>query len=96
MRTITKIILTIALCLFSSNRNVLAIGQQRIVDSAFSKGSFRLVQKDETAVLYVDLQDYAGVVRLANDLQVDIASIASLIKLLIFTEMLASLPPRAK
>lgn len=73
--TMTKIILTIALCLFSSNRNVLAIGQQRIVDSTYSKGSFRLTQKDEMAVLYVDSQDYAGVVRAANDLQVDITRI---------------------
>ena len=68
----TKIILIIALCLFTFHHDALAIGQQRYVDTVYSEGSFALAQKDETAVLYVDSNDYAGVVRTANDLQADI------------------------
>ncbi len=72
MTTLTKIVLLIVLCLFFSHPDVLAIGQQHYIDSVYSKGDFVLAQKDEVAVLYVDSNDYAGVVRAANDLQADI------------------------
>jgi hypothetical protein len=68
----TKIILIIALCLFTFHHDALAIGQQRYVDTVYSEGSFALAQKDETAVLYVDSEDWPGVVRAANDLQEDV------------------------
>ncbi|MCJ7730397.1 MAG: glycosyl hydrolase 115 family protein, partial [Sedimentisphaerales bacterium] len=42
------------------------------MDRTFSKGSFCLASKDELAALYVDLNDYAGVVRAVKDLQADI------------------------
>jgi hypothetical protein len=74
---LTKIILIIALCLFAFQRDALAIGQTRYVDSVDSEGSFCLAQKEELAVLYVDSRDYPGVVRAANDLQADIARVTS-------------------
>ena len=77
MRTIamTKIVLFTAVCLLCSNHYALAIGQQRYVDTAYSEGSFQLAKKDRLAVLYVDSQDYPGVVRAANDLQADIVRV---------------------
>jgi hypothetical protein len=74
---LTKIILIIALCLFAFQRDTSAIGQQQYVDTVYSEGSFVLAQKGETAVLYVDSNDYPGVVRAAKDLQADIARVTS-------------------
>ncbi len=71
--TLTKIVLIIALCLFSFHRDALAIGQTRYVDCVSSKGSFSLAQKEELATLYVDSNDYAGVIRAVKDLQADVA-----------------------
>jgi hypothetical protein len=69
---VTKIILITALCSFTFNNAASAIGQQRYVDTVYSEGSFALAQKDETAVLYVDLNDWPGVIRAAGDLQADV------------------------
>jgi hypothetical protein len=74
---VTKIILITALCPFTFNNAASAIGQQRYVDTVYSEGSFALAQKDETAVLYVDLNDWPGVVRAANDLQADVNRVTS-------------------
>ncbi len=54
------------------------LGQEKYMDSTFSEGSFTLAQKDEVAILCVDSQDYAGVIRAANDLQADIARVTNL------------------
>jgi hypothetical protein len=75
--SLTKIILIIALCLFTFHNDALAIGQQRYVDTVQSEGSFSLAQKEQVAVIYVDSGDYPGVVRAANDLQADIARVTS-------------------
>ena len=48
------------------------IGQARYVETTASEGSFAIVQAGETANLYVDSSDHAGVVRVVNDLQADI------------------------
>ncbi len=54
---------------------VLAIGQKRYVDVAPSEGSFALAQGDDLAMLWVDAQDHAGVVRAAKDFQADVARV---------------------
>ncbi len=71
----TKIISIIALCLFAFQRDALAIGQHQYVDTVHSEGSFCLAQKEEVADIYVDSQDYPGVIRAAKDLQSDIARV---------------------
>ncbi len=76
MRT-TALAAIIILCLFSFHSDVLAIGQQQYVETAYSEGDFRLAQKDSLAVLYVDSADWPGVVRAANDLQADIARVTN-------------------
>lgn len=64
--------LAVALCVFSFHCDVFAIGQQQYVDTASSGNDFILAQKDQLAVLYVDSNDWPGVIRAAKDLQEDI------------------------
>ncbi len=81
MRTnaMTKIVLFAATCLFCSGQYVLAIGQANYVENTCSEGCFRLAEKDSVADIYVDSQDYAGVLRAANDLKEDIARVTGCI-----------------
>jgi endo-1,4-beta-D-glucanase Y len=74
------------LCLFYFVSMCFAIGQDRYVDRTFSRGSFCLANKDELAALYVDLNDYAGVVRAAKDLQADINRVTDRIPALTYDE----------
>ena len=75
--TAGKMLWLILLCLFSFVSMCFAIGQDQYVDCTFSKGSFALAQKDYVAVIYVDSNDYPGVIRAANDLQADINRVTS-------------------
>jgi hypothetical protein len=78
----TKIIITVVMCLFSfsfsscvtavEESKVSAIDQQQYVETVPSEGSLMLAQKGEMAVLYVDSNDWPGVVRAAGDLQSDV------------------------
>jgi hypothetical protein len=82
----SRVIWLVNLCLFSFASACFAIGQEQYVDNAFSKGGFTLVQKDEVAGIYVDLNDYAGVVRAADDLAVDINRVTSRTPVITHTE----------
>ena len=53
-------------------REVSVIGWQRYVGTAYSKGGFQLAKKNKLAALYVDSNDYPGVVRAASDLRADV------------------------
>ncbi|MDD5064498.1 MAG: glycosyl hydrolase 115 family protein [Phycisphaerae bacterium] len=82
----TKIIVVTALCLFLLNlSSCVAPGAKpgvkpevsitcphRYVDTVASEGSFQLAKKNELAAIYVDSEDWAGVVRAAGDLRADI------------------------
>jgi len=48
------------------------IGQERYVDTHNTPGNFVIVDTNRTAALYVDPNDYPGVLRAARDLQADI------------------------
>jgi endo-1,4-beta-D-glucanase Y len=48
------------------------IGQEQYVDCNSSKGGFCIAQKDDVAGIYIDSNDYPGVIRAGNDLQADI------------------------
>jgi hypothetical protein len=67
-----RAICLILFCFFTNVAGCFAIGQGQYADGTFSGGSFTLAQKNEVAVLYVDSQDYPGVVRAVNDLQADV------------------------
>jgi hypothetical protein len=73
----TKIVLSAAVCLFCSGQYVLAIGQERYVGTASSGGDwgFILAERDNLADIFVDSQDYKGVIRAAGDLKDDIARV---------------------
>jgi len=70
-------VLIVSLYLFYVNGDAFAIGQTRYVDFVYSEGCFSLVQKDDVAILYVDSQDHAGVVRTVKDLQSDVTRVTN-------------------
>ena len=51
------------------------LGQERYVETVARPGSFPLAQGGVAASIYVDANDYPGVVRAAHDLQSDIARV---------------------
>jgi len=73
-----KKFLLVSFCLFIFAGHVFALGQVRYVENACREGCFPIIEKNAVANLYVDTNDFAGVVRAANDLQADIARVTSL------------------
>jgi hypothetical protein len=67
----TRIILLAFLLLLTSCGNAFSIGQKKYVDTTSSDGAFALAQKGEVSVLYVDSNDWPGVIRAAGDLAAD-------------------------
>jgi endo-1,4-beta-D-glucanase Y len=63
-----------------------AIGQEQYVDSNSSKGGFCIAQKNDVAGIYVDSNDYPGVIRAGNDLQADINRVTGQIAKVLNTE----------
>src|SRR6266446_6146575 len=56
-------------------QNIFAIGQAQYVETVNKRGSFGIVQDKVAARVYVDSNDYAGVVRAVKDLQADVARV---------------------
>jgi hypothetical protein len=56
-------------------RDGFALGQERYVEAAPGTGSFPIVQEKTAAPIYVDFTDFAGVLRAAGDLQMDVARV---------------------
>ena len=73
-----KKFLLVSFCLFVFASHVFALGQVRYVENACREGCFPIIKKNAVANLYVDTNDFAGVVRAANDLQADIVRVTSL------------------
>ena len=73
-----KKFLLVSFCLFIFASHVFALGQVRYVENACREGCFPIIEKNAVANLYVDTNDFAGVVRAANDLQADIVRVTSL------------------
>jgi endo-1,4-beta-D-glucanase Y len=63
-----------------------AIGQEQYVDSNPGKGSFCIAQKNDVAGIYIDSNDYAGVIRAGNDLRADINRVTGQIAKVLNTE----------
>ena len=55
--------------------DVMAIGQERYVETSRRPGSFILADRNRLATIYVDENDHWGVVRAAHDLQQDISRV---------------------
>src|ERR1039457_5127518 len=73
--TPNKTLLLTALCLFIFVRDSLALGQAQYVETVSRQNSFPIVQGNAAASLYVDSDDFAGIVRAANDLQADVVRV---------------------
>jgi hypothetical protein len=68
-------LLFLLLCLCASVRDSSALGQPQYVLMASTPGAFRIVQSKAAVPLFVDADDYPGVVRAVHDLQADIARV---------------------
>ncbi|MGA3284007.1 MAG: glycosyl hydrolase 115 family protein [Verrucomicrobiota bacterium] len=68
----------IVLCFLGFPLCAQALGQPQYVENVSSPGSFPIVQKNTTAAIYVDTNDWAGVIRAAGDLQADVARVTGL------------------
>jgi hypothetical protein len=60
-------------CSFSSS----ALGQPKYIENRASHGSFPIADGSNVATLFVDANDFPGVIRAATDLQADIARVTS-------------------
>ncbi len=58
--------------LFGLCSNAFALGQEQYVETISDGHNFVIAKQKQAATLYVDTNDYAGVVRAVNDLQADI------------------------
>ena len=81
-----KKFLLVSFCLFIFAGHVFALGQVRCVENACREGCFAIIGKNAVANLYVDTNDFAGVIRAANDLQADIARVAGLTPAIVHQE----------
>src|SRR5882757_10530054 len=63
------------LCLVVLESTSFGIGQGRYVESVARPGSFSIADHETSAPIYVDPNDYVGVVRAAKDLQNDITRV---------------------
>jgi hypothetical protein len=75
--TSSKILVFVVLGLFSLVRHSSALGQIRYVENVYSPGSFPIVQRNAAAAIYVDTNDWAGVVRAVGDLRADVHRVTS-------------------
>ena len=66
------------LCLIALSSAGLGIGQEHYVEGVATAGSFCIADHGRSASLYVDPNDYLGVVRATGDLQSDIARVTSI------------------
>ena len=73
--------------------NGFALGQAQYVEKAGGPGSFPIVQPGGAAKIYVDTNDFAGVIRAAADLQSDIARVTGLTRPSLTTKMISGKMP---
>jgi hypothetical protein len=71
MRKIVSILTLLPIVLLGGIPYARAIGQERYVETSHTPGSFALADHNHLATIYVDPDDYWGVVRAAHDLQQD-------------------------
>ena len=76
--TLNKILPLAGLGILVFIPNSFALGQAQYVEQVGGPGSFPIVQQGVAASLFVDSNDFAGVLRAANNLQADIARVTGL------------------
>src|SRR5450759_4228841 len=75
MRSLSTKTILFVLCLLSFNQPSFALGQARYVEYVHRPGSFAIAHGRTLASIYVDPNDYEGVLRAAKDLQADVARV---------------------
>jgi len=75
---LSRAVLLVVLCLSNSPRNGFALGQVQYVENVPHHDDFPIVQGKTAAAVYVDTNDWAGVIRAAGDLQTDVARVTGL------------------
>ncbi len=71
MLTVRLVLPVLLMLLLAAPRSGFALGQEQYVEEASGPGSFPIVQDHAAATIYADTNDYAGVVRAANDLKTE-------------------------
>jgi hypothetical protein len=71
-------LLPFVLFLLSLDREARALGREHYVEETARAGSFGIVRQSTAASIYVDANDFTGVVRAATDLQGDVTRVAGL------------------
>jgi hypothetical protein len=72
-------VMAVLLCSLMLCSRALALGQVRYVETGREPGNFVIASQKRAATIYVDANDYAGVVRAAYDLQADIKKVTDCI-----------------
>src|ERR1700685_3974564 len=70
------LVLILSLLLPGAVCDLMAIAQERYVETSHRPGGFTLADHNHLAAIYVDDNDYWGVVRAAHDLQQDISRVS--------------------
>ncbi len=83
MRLVLPVLL---LFLLAVPRSGFALGQEQYVEEASGPGSFPIVQDHTAATIYADTNDYAGVVRAANDLKTDVEHVSGFSPSIVYEE----------
>jgi hypothetical protein len=81
-----KISLLVFSSLFIFASHVFALGQVQYVENTSSQGCFPVVEGNAAANLYVDTNDFAGVVRAVGNLRADIARVSGLLPKMVHEE----------
>jgi hypothetical protein len=71
-KSVGRKILLLGFCLLTLARQASALGEPSYVENTAGPGDFSVVQDNTTANVYVDTNDYAGVLIAANNLSADI------------------------
>jgi hypothetical protein len=69
--------LGVVLCLLAPRSESFALGNPHYVATIASEGSFAIAQKQTVTSIYVDSNDYPGMVRAAKDLQSDVERVTN-------------------
>ena len=66
-----------AACLVALPSVAAAIGQEKYVETRYHPSDFKLIERKSAAPIYVDANDYPGVVRAVSDLQADLRRVTN-------------------
>lgn len=84
--TLARLLSVLLLCCFLIQQASWAIGRQRYVETEYQSGDFVLARAGGAAPIYVDANDFPGVIRAANNLSQDILKVTGCVPPVLFDE----------